>query len=54
MGIREASQAERDQFMAAYHQAHPGKVPVASGPRKTFIGGPWAAPPCAGSRPFRA
>src|SRR4029079_9365252 len=29
------SQVERDQFMAAYHQAHPGKVPVASGPRRT-------------------
>ena len=29
------SQAERDQFMAAYHQAHPGKAPAASGPRKT-------------------
>jgi hypothetical protein len=29
------SQAERDQFLAAYHLAHPGKVPAASGPRKT-------------------
>ncbi|MBZ9843906.1 MULTISPECIES: hypothetical protein [Mesorhizobium] len=29
------SQTERDQFMAAYHQAHPGKAPAASGPRKT-------------------
>ncbi|WP_244619876.1 hypothetical protein [Mesorhizobium sp. NFR06] len=29
------SQAERDQFMAAYHQAHPGKVSAASGQRKT-------------------
>ncbi|RRI01172.1 hypothetical protein EH240_15885 [Mesorhizobium tamadayense] len=29
------SPAERDQFLAAYHQAHPGKLPAASGPRKT-------------------
>jgi len=29
------SQAERDQFMAAYQQAHPGKVSAASGSRKT-------------------
>lgn len=28
------SQAERDQFMAAYQQAHPGKVSAASGARK--------------------
>ncbi|MFK0687030.1 hypothetical protein ACFX5Q_02300 [Mesorhizobium sp. IMUNJ 23033] len=29
------SQAERDQFLTAYHQAHPGKMSVASGLRKT-------------------
>ena len=29
------SPAERDQFLAAYHQAHPGKMSVASGLRKT-------------------
>ncbi|MFA6156696.1 hypothetical protein [Mesorhizobium sp.] len=29
------SPAERDQFLAAYHQAHPGKMSVASGTRKT-------------------
>ena len=29
------SPAERDQFLAAYHEAHPGKLPAASGPRKT-------------------
>ncbi|RUY88759.1 hypothetical protein, partial [Mesorhizobium sp. M7A.F.Ca.CA.003.01.2.1] len=25
------SPAERDQFLAAYHQAHPGKMSIASG-----------------------
>ena len=29
------SQAERDHFLAAYHQAHPGKMSVAAGMRKT-------------------
>lgn len=29
------SPAERDHFLAAYHQAHPGKMSVASGMRKT-------------------
>jgi hypothetical protein len=29
------SPAERDQFLAAYHQAHPGKMSVAAGMRKT-------------------
>ncbi|TGQ65586.1 MAG: hypothetical protein E5V49_08525 [Mesorhizobium sp.] len=29
------SQAERDQFLVAYHQAHPGKISVAAGMRKT-------------------
>ncbi|WP_192179391.1 hypothetical protein [Mesorhizobium amorphae] len=29
------SQIERDQFLTAYHQAHPGKMSVASGLRKT-------------------
>jgi hypothetical protein len=29
------SPAERDHFLAAYHQAHPGKMSVASGLRKT-------------------
>ncbi|CAN7164133.1 hypothetical protein [Mesorhizobium sp. LjRoot246] len=29
------SPAERDQFLAAYHQAHPGKMTVAAGMRKT-------------------
>ncbi|RVA20582.1 hypothetical protein EN935_33435, partial [Mesorhizobium sp. M7D.F.Ca.US.004.03.1.1] len=29
------SPAERDQFLAAYHQAHPGKMSIASGMRKT-------------------
>ncbi|CAH2398313.1 hypothetical protein [Mesorhizobium escarrei] len=29
------STAERDHFLAAYHQAHPGKMSLASGMRKT-------------------
>ena len=29
------SPADRDQFLAAYHRAHPGKMSVASGMRKT-------------------
>lgn len=29
------SQAERDQFLAAYQRAHPGKVPPGGGLRKT-------------------
>ncbi|TPK99808.1 hypothetical protein FJ934_01235 [Mesorhizobium sp. B2-4-12] len=29
------SPAERDQFLAAYHQAHPGKMSIAAGMRKT-------------------
>ncbi|MER9065318.1 hypothetical protein NKH84_01985 [Mesorhizobium sp. M0902] len=29
------SSAERDHFLAAYHQAHPGRMSVASGMRKT-------------------
>ncbi len=29
------STAERDQFLAAYHQAHPGKNPGVAGLRKT-------------------
>ena len=29
------STAERDQFLAAYHKAHPGKTPAAGGLRKT-------------------
>ncbi|RWP17815.1 MAG: hypothetical protein EOR01_23955 [Mesorhizobium sp.] len=29
------SPAERDHFLAAYHQAHPGKMSLASGMRKT-------------------
>ena len=29
------SQAERDQFLAAYHLAHPGKMSIAAGMRKT-------------------
>lgn len=29
------SPAERDQFLAAYHQAHPGKMSMAAGTRKT-------------------
>ncbi|RUU63218.1 hypothetical protein EOD03_38125, partial [Mesorhizobium sp. M7A.T.Ca.TU.009.01.1.2] len=29
------SPVERDQFLAAYHQAHPGKISVAAGMRKT-------------------
>ncbi|TIW64110.1 MAG: hypothetical protein E5V58_32900, partial [Mesorhizobium sp.] len=29
------SPAERDQFLTAYHQAHPGKMSAASGLRKT-------------------
>jgi hypothetical protein len=29
------SPAERDQFLAAYHQAHPGKMSVVSGMRRT-------------------
>lgn len=29
------SPAERDHFLAAYHQAHPGKMSIAEGMRKT-------------------